>query len=186
MARLVDIFHRRQCRRLRSDLVDLAEATIAESRRRRVAAHVAECGECAGALASLRNLPGKLRGVGCVERREEFWARQRREILRKIQGAQEARPRHFSIVSRRAILAAVAAGVIALLGIELLRPVRHQQSSTVASVDSLDAGVMIALLDESAGLLSLEELVPAGTREIQDLTDEDIDMLDGLVGTEVS
>ncbi len=186
MAHLVDIFHRRQCRRLRSDLVDLAEGTVDESRRRHVEAHVAECTECAEALASLRDLPGSLRGAGLVERNEEFWRGQRREILRAIREAREEHPRHLSIVARRAGLAAVAAGLVALLGYEQLRPVSHPETRVAASIDSLDAGSMVSLLDESAGLLSLEELLPAGASEIQDLTDEDIDTLDGLVGNEIS
>ncbi len=73
------------CHRLRPDLVDFAEGTLAESRRTTVERHVGSCPECADSVLALREVPARLRRMASAEPSAEFWARQRASILDAIE-----------------------------------------------------------------------------------------------------
>ena len=212
MASPRDILNRWRCHRLAAALVDYADGTLAERARPRVERHLAHCPCCRDVLAALREVPALLQ-VAEIGREESFWVRQRQDILRAVRTqAAPARSRVPRFAWQGAV-AAVAVAVIVIAGVRLLQRPKQTllaRAQLPADVDALDPDTSAALSDVAAALVPLPETMPATTEndelllaaaaretwgpsrpleitpEITDLSDQDLEALNDLVGDTVS
>jgi predicted anti-sigma-YlaC factor YlaD len=205
-----DILTRWHCRRLAAALVDHAEGELAERARPRVERHLERCPRCREELAALREVPALL-GDADIARDETFWRRQRQDVMRAVRNQAEPAPSRsrFSRFAWQGAVAAVATAAIVLAGIATLhhpQPTRLSRAPLPADVDALDPDTKAALSDVAATLVPLPETMPATTQnddlllaaaareawdpshvleitpEIADLSDQDLETLDEMVG----
>jgi len=74
-----------RCFLLRSELVDFASGALGDPRGPIVERHVAACPHCAESVLALREVPAELERRGRPEPGEDFWARQRAQIMQVIE-----------------------------------------------------------------------------------------------------
>ena len=172
---------------------------------------MAGCVRCREALAALRDVPKALQ-ASAVVRDENFWRRQRQEIMRAIRITTPAPRRALSPAAVwRGGLVAVATALLAVASYRMLphgkapmRPVAQRPSPQ--HVDDLETDTVAALSEIFSAWAPESELMPGG-REIDeelagdlagsgwlappsasdeiavnDLDDHELDRLDDLIG----
>jgi anti-sigma factor RsiW len=172
MADFREIMNPWRCRRFEAGLVDLANGTLPPAQQANVERHVATCARCAALLAALDKVPALLRELPQPSRDEDFWRRQRQDVMRAIRTRPAQRPRRILVpaFAWRAGLTAAAVVVIAVIGYRLVEwpsltpPERFQiaASHLPKSIDALDNQTIAALTDVTAAVISTGELMPAG------------------------
>lgn len=178
-----------RCRRLRADLVDLADGTLSGAKRLAVEEHVAGCAACVQTLAALRRAPKRLRAAAPVERDEAEWQRQRAAISRAVRelavpGAAGPPARRTGRIiptrsGRRRVAAAIAASLVALAGYRLL--VEREPVEVAQRVEDLEPETLVALIDMTADPLAPES-VPV---DVAAFSDEEVQAIDELLGEEL-
>jgi len=203
-----DILTRWRCRRLTAALVDYAEGDLTEGAHPRVERHLKRCPRCREELSALREVPALL-GDAVVTRDDAFWRRQRQDIMRAIRVQAAPARAGVSRFAWQGAVVAAAAAVLIVAGSRLLpRPEQTtlSRAQLPADVDALDPDTKVALSDVAATLVSVPETMPATTEnddlllaaaareawgpshsleitpEIADLSDQDLETLDEMVG----
>lgn len=203
-----DILKRWRCRRLAAALVDYADGVLPEGARPRLERHLAHCPRCRDELTALREMPALLQAAE-IRRDESFWARQRQDILRAVRTQAAPARSRVPRFAWQAAVAAVAVAAIVIAGARLLQRPKQPllaRAQLPADVDALDPDATAALSDVAATLVPLPETKPATTEnddlllaaaareawgpshtleitpEIADLSDEDLETLDEMVG----
>jgi anti-sigma factor RsiW len=74
-----------RCFLLRSELVDFASGALGDPRGAIVERHVASCPHCAESVLALREVPAALARRGRPQPGEDFWVRQRAQIMQVIE-----------------------------------------------------------------------------------------------------
>lgn len=183
-----DLFRHRRCRQLRSALVDHAGGDAGPAKRVVVEAHVAACAPCKAALESLRTVPHALGDTSPREPDADFWARQRRDIMRAVREAPApaASNRSAGSLRRHAGLAAAVAAAAVLAYHVATGPGPAAIRSTS---DGLDPEALLALADVAQTLAQPLELGDERSWHeddllirADDLSDDDLDALSELIG----
>jgi anti-sigma factor RsiW len=209
-----DILNRWRCRRQAAALVDYADGELSERARPRLERHLARCPRCRDELAALHEVPALLQTAE-IRRDESFWLRQRQDILRAVRTQTEPAPARERVprFAWQGAVAAVAVAVIVIAGIRTLhrpQPTLLSRAQLPANIDALDPETTAALSDVAATLVPLPETPPATTEnddlllaaaareewgpahpleiipEITDLSDQDLEALNDMVGGTVS
>ena len=166
-----------ECQRFLPHVVDLAEGSLSASDRGPTEAHVAGCPECREALEALRELPPSVRdNPGEPMPDDAFFAGQRHEIMRSVRMVDDALARERQRGRWRTGLAAMAAGVVAAIGVW---STVTNQPSTAPPGPTRFAHVELAHL-----LGGGNPMLVSGDPEATDvLDDDDRDALEDLLGT---
>src|SRR5262249_57976640 len=158
-----------------------ADGSLSASDRGTIEAHVAGCPDCREALEALREVPAIVRhNPGEPEPDDAFFLQQRREIMRSVRMVDEAVARERQRGRWRTGITAMAAGVVAAIGVWTAVP----PTVVVTGGDYTPDPTRLARL-EVAGLLGDGDtlLVSRGKEAPDPLDEDERDTLEDLLGT---
>ncbi len=164
-----------RCLFLRSELVDFASGVLADPRGAVVERHVAACPRCAESVLALREVPAELARRGRPEPGEDFWVRQRAQIMQVIEAGPPVAARRPTIAARpspawRFIPALAAAGIALFLVADWLPRSGGEKPQGEVAVKAIDAPPSVA--DDSMTALVEEPwpTVPEDVSAVDDTT----------------
>jgi anti-sigma factor RsiW len=198
-----ELIARWRCRQLHAALVDHAQGRSAAAQQPTIAAHLRDCARCRAAHAALQEVPALLVQVAVPPRDESFWLRQRQQIMRAVRQSPAPGRAAAPVVGWWRPAAVMTALLIALAAVQLLSRSAPPSSDVAAGLAVVENGDELALLEAAELLAPPAEIAPevwsddesplpdwavsgAGQAvpRMSDLSDEELDSLNGLIGSE--